>query len=173
MGQSEIEVPSSVTLLDGAPVDVRRLEPVDRPAVASLATGLDEHERYLRFFTAHPAQLDKWAAGVTSCRFGNVSVGAFGSGKLLGLANYVRGSRTDTAELAIVVAHGQHLRGIGTALLRALSGLARAEGVHRFVADVLNENHEMHRVLIDAGWPLTRHRDGEVTRIDIDLGSGH
>lgn len=167
---SEIDVPGTATLLDGSPVHVRRLGPHDRPAVLSLAAGLDEHERYLRFFTAHPVQLDTWATGVTSRRSGNVSVGAFDGDQLLGLATYVRGSRADVAELAIMVAHGQHLRGIGTALLRALSGLARAEGVTRFVADVLNENHEMHRVLIDGGWPLTRHRDGDVTRIDIDIG---
>ena len=70
----------------------------------------------------------------------------------------------------MVVAHTEHLRGVGTALLRRLGQIARRSGVHRLVADVLWENHLMLRVLSDAGWPCTRHLDGSVLHVEIDLG---
>ena len=63
----------------------------------------------------------------------------------------------------------QHERGVGTALLAALGHLARDAGHHRFVADVLYENYAMRRVISDAGWAVTQHRDGSVLSIEVNL----
>jgi hypothetical protein len=72
--------------------------------------------------------------------------------------------------MAVVVAHAEHLRGVGTALLRRLGEIARMNGLHHLVAEVLWENHLMLRVLSDAGWPCTRHLEGSVLHVEIDLG---
>lgn len=71
--------------------------------------------------------------------------------------------------MAVVVAHDEHLRGVGTALLRELGLIARRNGLHHFVADVLAENYLILRLLSDAGWPSARHLDGPVLHIEIDL----
>jgi hypothetical protein len=71
--------------------------------------------------------------------------------------------------VAVVVAHIEHLRGVGTALLRQLGVVARHNGLHHFVADILAENYPMLRVMFDAGWQCTRHLDGLVLDVDIDL----
>ena len=89
--------------------------------------------------------------------------------RLIGLANYVELSRPGWAEIAVVVAHEQHARGVGTALLHALGRIARSAGQHRFIADVLFENYAMRQVIKDAGWPVTQHRDGPVVSIELDL----
>ena len=98
-----------------------------------------------------------------------VALGAFDSGVLVGVANYVELSRSGCAELAVVVAHEQHKRGVGTALLRALGHIAKSAGQHRFVADVLTENYAMRRVIGDVGWPTTQHLDGSVLSVEFDL----
>ena len=157
------------TLLDGSPVTIRRLITDDYDAVLALALTLDDRERYMRFFTAHPAYIGEWALSLTAPAAGIVAIGAFEAGELIGVANYAQTDRPGYAEVAVVVAHDQHERGVGTALLRAVGCLARDAGQHHFVADVLAENRAMCRVLSDAGWPTTRHNDAGVLSIDIDL----
>src|SRR5215213_6425343 len=72
--------------------------------------------------------------------------------EVVGVANYFTCKPPDYAEVAVVVAHNQHLRGVGTALLRQLGLVARQNGLHHFVADILAENYPMLQVMSDAGW---------------------
>jgi hypothetical protein len=73
------------------------------------------------------------------------------------------------AELAVVVTHHQHERGVGTALLGELGRVALRRGQRHLVDDVLAENYEMCRVMRDLHWHCTQHLDGSVLRVDIDL----
>jgi RimJ/RimL family protein N-acetyltransferase len=160
---------TTVTLVDGETVMIRRLNPDDYDEVVALAIGLSEEERYLRFFTGHPTYIGDWALSLTAPAEGVVALGVFESGELIGVANYSELSQPGYAEIAVVVAHEQHERGVGTALLRALGDIARSAGQHRFVADVLFENYAMRRVIRDARWPTTQHRDGSVVSLEVNL----
>jgi len=113
--------------------------------------------------------LQEWARSITDGASEQYSLGAFGSGKLLGVANYVVCQDPRYAEVAVVVAHAEHLRGVGTALLQRLGMTARDNGVRHLVAEVLAENHLMLQVLSDSGWQCARHLDGSVLHVDIDL----
>ena len=164
------EFATTATLLDGSSVVIRCLRSSDYDAVVELETSLSEQERYLRFFTAHPAGVGEWALSLTAPAGGIVAVGAFEADELIGLANYAKcAQRPGYAEIAAVVAHDQHARGVGTALLRELGHIARSAGQHHFVAEVLAENYEMRRVISDAGWPVSTDRDGPVLSVDVDL----
>jgi RimJ/RimL family protein N-acetyltransferase len=156
-------------LFDGSTVLLRRLDSGDFAEVMRLAEALSDDERYLRFFTLRPAHLQAWARSLTERSNDLFALGAFESGKLIGVANYVRCQPPGYAEVAVVVAHNEHLRGVGTALLRQLGHVARQNGLHHFMADVLAENNLMMRVISDAGWRSARHLDGSVLEIDIDL----
>ncbi len=169
-----MEIPLSdfaktATLLDGATVTIRRLTPGDYDAVVALAIDLSDEERYLRFFTLRPTYVNEWALSLTAPAAGVVALGVFECGQLIGVANYAELSQPGCAEIAVLVAHEQHERGVGTALLRALAHIAKGAGQHRFVADVLFENYAMRRVLADAGWPITQHRDGSVVSVEMNL----
>ncbi len=160
---------SVATLLDGAKVTVRRLRRDDYDAVVRLASELTGEERYQRFFTVHPAHIPQWALSLTEPAEGIVALGTFEDGDMIGVANYAELPGSGNAEIAVVVAHEQHERGVGTLLLQALGRLARETGLHRFVAEVLADNHAMRRVIGDAGWPVTQHRDGAVLSVELDL----
>lgn len=161
---------TTATLLDGSQVTVRRLRPDDYDAVLALAADLSAEERYFRFFTAHPTYINEWARSLTARTSDITALGAFESGDIIGVANYADlAQQSGCAEIAVLVAHEQHARGVGTVLLKDLGRIARAAGQHRFVADMLAENYMMRRVIIDAGWPVTFHHDGSVVSIELNL----
>lgn len=163
------EFTTAATLLDGAIVTIRRLVADDYDAVVTLAATLSDQERYMRFFTVHPAYIGEWALSLTAPAVGVVALGAFEATDLIGVANYAATDRPGYAEVAAVVAHDQHDRGVGTALLRNLGHLAHCSGQRHLVADILVENRAMCRVITDAGWPMTQHHDAGVLSIDVDL----
>ncbi len=170
MRTGDFERVASATLMGGAVIALHKLTLANAADVVHLYETLSEDERYYRFFTAHPAHLQTTALSLTEPSDNRYALGAFGSGKLLGVASYyVDADAPGCAEVAVVVAHDEHLRGVGSALLRRLGMIAKDHGVHRFVAEVLAENQPMLRVLTDSHWPCTRHLEGSVLRVDIDL----
>lgn len=164
------EVPTTAELLDGDVITLRRAAEADRAAITAMAQGLNERERYLRFFTANPRYIDEWVSSTLAPTPDRFTLAAFDGDTLLGVANYIETRRPGYAEVAIVVAHGQHHRGVGTVLLDALGRIAKANGQRYFIADVLAENREMQRVLTDSGWPCSRTVDGSVVSVEVDLG---
>jgi GNAT superfamily N-acetyltransferase len=158
------------TLRDGVPVLLRRLEPAAGDAVIALHQTLTDRERYLRFFTMHPMHLKTLADNLIEGGGDDCALGAFESGMLIGVANYTVCGRPATAEVAVVVAHNDHLRGVGTVLLRRLVQIARANGIQHLVADVLTTNHLMFKLLHDAGpYPIHRSCDDGVVHLEVDL----
>src|SRR5277367_106222 len=122
MIESELSADAfTATLRDGATVLLRRLEPVDIDAVTALHNTLSDRERYLRFFTVQPAYLKTLAHKLIDGKSENYALGAFDAGTLIGVANYAKCGKPAIAEVAVVVAHDDHLRGVGTALLRRLA----------------------------------------------------
>lgn len=112
-------------LLDGTPVCIRRLGNDDVDAVIELHKHLNDRERYLRFFVVHPAYLEAFAEKVVRCDARHCGLGAFESGRLIGVANYVVADKPEVAEVAVAVAHPDHLRGVATTLLQRLGAIAR------------------------------------------------
>ena len=149
MGSPAAEVTATCQLLDGRLVSLRRLGADDAEAVVALHQNLSDHDRYLRFFTLNPVQSRRarWQADRAWC--GQYALGAFDADRLIGVANYVVSDDPTVADIAIVVAHEDHLLGVGTALLRRLAEIAETHGIRRFVADILAENRLMFKVLSD------------------------
>ncbi|KUI32635.1 GNAT family N-acetyltransferase [Mycobacterium sp. GA-2829] len=164
------EVPATAELLDGSRVTLREVTEDDRAAITALANALSEEERYLRFFTAHPRYIDEWVSSLVDTSPDRCTLVAYDAATLVGVANYTETRQPGCAEVALVVAHGQHHRGVGTVLLRTLGRIAQAHGQRSFIADVLADNREMHRVLSDSGWPCNYERDGPVVTVEVDLG---
>jgi GNAT superfamily N-acetyltransferase len=160
------------TLRGGATVLLRRLDEADIDAVIALHNTLSDRELYLRFFTMHPAYVKALADKLTDANTRDYALGAFESGTLIGVANYTMCDKPATADVAVVVAHEDHLRGVGTALLRRLAQIARNNEIQLLVADVLTTNHLMFKVLHDAGLELHHNSDDSgVVHLDINLAA--
>jgi L-amino acid N-acyltransferase YncA len=171
-GNQVVDDVCTSTLRDGATVLLRRLDAADIDAVIALHETLSDRELYLRFFTMHPAYLKTLANKLTEGNSQDYALGAFESGTLIGIASYAMCGRPATADVAVVVAHEDHLRGVGTALLRRLAQIARDNGIQHLVADVLTTNHLMFKVLHDAGLhPQHKSYDSGVVHFDIDLAA--
>ncbi|WP_037305846.1 bifunctional acetate--CoA ligase family protein/GNAT family N-acetyltransferase [Amycolatopsis orientalis] len=157
---------TSALLADGDMVTVRRLRAEDFDAVLALHQRLNERDRYLRFFTAHPGRLDL----LSRLAIGGPGIGAFRGDDLVGIAHYRPWSTDDAAEVALVVDSAVQAHGVGTLLLEHLVSLALAQGIRRFVALVLAENTRMIKVFSDLGLPCVIGRDGPELDVEIDLG---
>ena len=84
---------TTATLLDGEQVTLRSLNAGDHDGVVALAADLSAEERYLRFFTVHPAFVSEWALSLTTPAEGIVALGAFEAGDLIGVANYAESNQ--------------------------------------------------------------------------------
>jgi GNAT superfamily N-acetyltransferase len=131
MRSQTVEQVSRAALVDGSVISLRRLNSGDADGVVRLYESLTDDECYFRFFTLHPAHLQGYARSITERSNDQYCLGAFDSEKLLGVANYVACNTPGEAEVAEVVAHNAHLRGVGTALLRRLGDFAKQNGLHR------------------------------------------
>ena len=170
MSDQPVDAALTAELLDGRIVSLRRLTTDDAEAVMTLHQHLSKHDRYYRFFTLQPVQLDEVVGELTEPAQGQYALGAFDATHLIGVANYtVIGEAPKAAEVAIVVAHEDHSLGVGTALLKRLARIARAHGVGRFVADVLGDNHLMLTVFLDLGWPCEPMDYGSIRHVEIEL----
>ncbi|MFD8498430.1 GNAT family N-acetyltransferase [Amycolatopsis sp. NPDC059657] len=156
---------TNALLSDGVVVAVRPLADADFNAVLALHQGLDEHDVYMRFFTAHPVKLNRLVQDIVAGQ----SVGAFLGGRLIGVANYQPRPGTGDAEVALVVDGTVQTHGVGTLLLEHLVSMARQRGVTRFFAEVLAENAKMVRVFVDLGLPYTISRSGAEREVELLL----
>jgi GNAT superfamily N-acetyltransferase len=176
MSDQPVDVTVTAQLLDGRVVSLRRLTTDDADAIRTLHQHLSDHDRYYRFFTLQPVQLDEVIGELTEPAQGQYALGAFDATRLIGVANYTlvgeageAGEALQAAEVAIVVAHEDHSLGVGTALLKRLARIARAHGIGRFVADVLGDNHLMLTVFFDLGWPCEPMDYGSIRHVEIEL----
>jgi len=72
--------------------------------------------------------------------------------EIVGFGGYYRLPARHSAEVALVVEDEHQNKGIGTALMRILVGVAREQGIRAFEADVLSENRRMMSVFRSYGF---------------------
>lgn len=91
-----------------------------------------------------------------------------GKSLIVGGARYVL-ENPQRAEVALMVVDEYQGRGIGALLLRHLIAVARASGLHEFVAMVLPDNAAMLTVFRKCGLPAAFERESGVTNVTLRL----
>lgn len=154
------------TLRDGTRVVLRPLRAGDRGALRRVFERLSPASRERRFFAPigdlTPQMLDRLTDVDDVDRFAWLAFTRVDGGEReVGIARYARlPGDPEAAEAAVTLVDDYQGRGIGTLLLRALSAVARENGVRRLVGSVLQENVAMRAVLRDAGARLDHDSPG-------------
>lgn len=142
------EFEREVTLKDGARIRIRPVLPEDEPRLITLYGRLSRHTRYQRFFRVMRRLPPDWAH-----YFANVDYRRRMAlvaerdldwrPELIGVARYEPSNEEDTAEVAIVVQDYWQGKGLGTILLDEILRAGETNGIRRFRAYVLADNHRM------------------------------
>lgn len=173
---------ADVVASDGGIVHLRPILPTDADALLRFHESLSERTRYLRFFGPYPriaprdllrfTVVDHHARVAFICLLGDeiIAVGRYeglpGDG---GPGGTTGTPAIDTAEVAFVARDTHQGRGLGSILLEHLAAAARENGLRRFEAEVLVENHAMVRVFKQAGYQVSRAFADGVLHLEFDI----
>jgi RimJ/RimL family protein N-acetyltransferase len=161
------------TLRDGRRVEIRALRPDDRDALFAALGGVSAQSLYRRFFSVKRHFTEQETSFFLNVDF--ITHVAFlavidegGRPVIAGGGRYVVvGARRAEAAFAIVDQYqGQ---GVGTALLRHLTAIARAAGLQEIVAEVLPENIAMLNVFEKSGLPLRKKSEVGIVHVALEL----
>jgi GNAT superfamily N-acetyltransferase len=154
-------------LRDGRPIEIRALKPTDEEAMLAAVDRAGSQSLYRRFFGAKRHFSERERAFFLNVDFvSHVALVAVASENgrraIVGGGRYVV-VRPGTAELAFAVIDEYQGCGIGAALMRHLTLLARAGGIKELIAEVLPENIPMLKVFERSGLAFqTKYRAGVV-----------
>ncbi len=158
-------------LADGTAVHIRPIRHDDIPAHRAFFAKQSLESVYFRFFSPKRELTDAEEEYFTNVDYHDrMAFVAFLQEEMIGIGRYDRLATSDGAEVAFAVADGHQGRGVGSLLLEYLATYALDEGITRFSADTLSENHRMLDVFHDAGFRRRdEQRDGGVVRITFDI----
>lgn len=178
-------------LSDGTEVVVRTVRPGDDALLVEGFAQMGADSRYQRFFTPKVALTDAeldfltHQDGERRYVLGALSWTDDGTVRPLGLARYVRvppeipgapdaTGPDDVAEAAIVVIDAMQGKGLGKLLLKKLAAAAWYRGVHRFRAEMLEDNWAIHKLVrsLDPHARVVAHAQGtEVIELKLPVPS--
>ena len=163
-----------VVLTDGSILQLRPIRPDDVAKLQALFYRLSPKTVYLRFHHVLK-QMSKEEAS----RFCNVdyvdafalvaTLGEGDSSRIIAVGRYYRLPARDMAEVAFLVEDIYQGKGIATLLLEHLSRIARENGIHAFVGEVLTENIKMLQVLEESGFQLSQKSEHGVCQVTLNI----
>jgi GNAT superfamily N-acetyltransferase len=162
-----------VELRDGSRVRIRPIGPADKGLLVAAFDDLSEESRYRRFL--HPVKHLRPRDLVYFTEIDHHDHEALialdaKDGEAVAVARYVRSeAEPEEAEVAIAVIDEWQGRGLGTELLVRLMRRARAEGLRRFSALMLNDNREVLELIEHVVPEISRRSSSGVLELVFDL----
>jgi acetyltransferase len=154
-----------VQLRDGKWIRLRPIRPEDRDIEQAFVRGLSDYSRYYRFMEPlrelPPDMLEKFTHVDYRRDMALVALAEQdgGEARQIGVARYVRNPDGVTSEFAIVVADAWQGKGVGTALMQALIGAARENGIRSMEGTVIASNLAMLQLMAHLGFVIESHRE--------------
>jgi len=160
-------------LRDGCRVEIRALRPDDRAEMLAAVGRASAQSLYRRFFGLKRSFTEEETAFFVNVDFVNhVALVALidegGRSVIAGGGRYIV-AQPGQAEVAFVVVDAYQGRGIGRALMRHLTNIARAAGLRTLIAEVLPENTPMLQLFKTSGLQLSTRHEDQVVHIVIWL----
>jgi len=165
----------TVTLKDGAAVQVRPIRPEDAARLQAFHARLSPDSIYLRWLSAHPvlsaAEAQALATVDYAARMAFVAtLGAAPDAPLIGVARYGQApGQADEAEVAVVVEDSYQHRGLGTELLRRLMAYARTQGYRYWSAEINVANARMMKFIQRGGLPISKRFEGGSWQVRVEI----
>jgi len=160
-------------LRDGRRVEIRALKMNDRDDLLAAVARSSTKSLYRRFFGVKRRFSEKEIAFFLNIDFAkHVALVALvdegGRQTIVGGGRYVI-TRPGTAEVAFAVIDEYQGQGIGVALMRHLTTIARDAGLTELIAEVLPDNVAMLKVFEKSGLRLNTKREGRVVHVVLEL----
>jgi GNAT superfamily N-acetyltransferase len=166
----------TVRLHDGSVIRVRQVQPGDKGAIATGFERLSPESRYRRFFSPlkHLTETDLRYLTEVDHHDHEALIATSAEGEPIGVARYVGGERPDEAEVAVAIVDDWQGRGAATVLLERLVERARANGIERFVAVILQENTDAVELFrsLSGGAAKPRRTEAGHLELVLDLPTG-
>jgi len=161
------------SLRDGRSVEIRALRPEDRGDLVAAIGRVSAQSLYRRFFSAKRNFSEQETSFFVDIDFvGHVALVAVLEGEsrhtIVAGGRYIVAA-PGQAEVAFVVVDAYQGQGLGSALLRHLTAIARSAGLRELTADVLAENAAMLGVFNKSGLPLRTTRERSTVHIVLQL----
>jgi acetyl coenzyme A synthetase (ADP forming)-like protein len=148
---------SDVVLSDGGTVHMRPIRAEDADALLGLYERMSADSIFLRFFSPVSAPTAQQLERLTAVDYNErMALVAVLGDDILAVARYDRLNVPTDAEVAFTVQDDQQGRGLATVMLEHLAGIARQQGISRFVASTLPQNRKMLDVFRYAGFEVDR-----------------
>ena len=162
-----------------ATVTIRTMQSADRDIEQRFVRGLSTQSRYYRFHSVlkelTPYMLERFTHVNYPDEMALIATVPEGVGEIqIGVARYVRIPKSDTAEIAVVVADAWQGKGIGSRLLVDLRHLAMNAGIKHIEASVLSENRRMLDLARELGFSLKAMKPMDYLTLELgkDLEDG-
>ncbi|MBV8160618.1 MAG: GNAT family N-acetyltransferase [Acidimicrobiia bacterium] len=152
---------------------VRPVEPSDADRVRRLFQRLSPESIYRRFFTLFPTPPDTVVRRLTTVDHSDHEALAVLDGdEIVALASWDRPApAASEAEIALLVEDGWQRKGLGSAMVRTLTGEAARHGITVLNAMVLADNYPARHLAMSVARPDTVVFDGPETRYSFRLAS--
>jgi RimJ/RimL family protein N-acetyltransferase len=161
------------TLRSGARLEIRALRPEDRDDLMAAVSRTSSESLYRRFFAIrrHFSETEEsfylnvdFVSHVALVAVANEN----GRPIIVGGGRYVM-DEPGQAEVAFIVVDKYQGRGVGAALLRHLTVIARQAGLHELVAYVLADNRAMLKVFEKSGLKYSTKRESNTINVRLGL----
>lgn len=161
------------TLRDGRRVEIRALRPDDRNEMTAAIGRVSAQSLYRRFFGPKHHFSEQETSFFLNVDFANhvalvAVVNEQGRPTIVGGGRYIV-VKPGQAEVAFAVIDEYQGQGIGAALMRHLTAIAREARLRKLIADVLPENGAMLKVFEKSGIPVSTTREGGVIHVTLRL----
>lgn len=156
-----------VILRDGRVADLRiaRNNAHDRAMIHDLFSTASTESLYFRFFHVVREVTDNF---ITNMLENSYTLLCLAGQRALGVGSYTAVD-DESAEVAFLVDDRLHGKGLGTLMLEHLAEAAWKQGLKRFEAYVLAENHKMLQVFEASGYEVHSQRDSNMLHLVLPL----
>jgi GNAT superfamily N-acetyltransferase len=158
--------PVAVLTTDGAGLVLRGATPADAEAVTSLHNRCSAQTLFARYHAGVRTLPRRLLDRLLSPPRGTTVLALCGT-TVVGLAQLIRTTTPDEAEISLLIEDDWQGRGLGTAMLRRLAILARAAGHREIIAWCLPSELAFARTATSSGLPMSVRREADLVRISL------